>query len=167
MPARYLETFVIGVVCCFAPVLARAEAVSVPLKKPKQGKAAPYGPAQATGEPEILTAGDNPQAWTPQQPDGGIEWLLVEFENVVRIAEIRIRESNNPGAVIKVVALFDDKETVVFEGEDPSEAAPTDLIIEPVNDVRTKSVKIFIDTKIKPGWEQIDAVELVGKDGSS
>jgi hypothetical protein len=69
--------------------------------------------------------------------------------------------------VIKVVALVDDKETVVFEGEDPSEAAPTDLIIEPVNDVRTKAIKIFIDPRIKPGWEQIDAVELVGRDGSS
>ena len=147
---------------------ARAgEAISLPVKSRKATKKQGYSPAQATGEPELQAAGDNSHAWTPQPADGGVEWLKVEFDEAVQIAEVRIRESNNAGFVIKVVAFAEDgKEIVIFEGDDPSEEGLSDLVVEPTRKVVSKSIKIYVDTNKKPGWEEIDAVELVGIDGS-
>jgi hypothetical protein len=147
--------------------LRAGEAISLPVKSRRATKKQGYSPAQATGEPEVQAAGDNSHAWTPQPADGGIEWLKVEFDEAVQIAEVRIRESNNAGFVIKVVAFAEDgKEIVIFEGDDPAEEGLSDLVVEPTKKVVSKSIKIYVDTSKKPGWEEIDAVELVGIDGS-
>src|SRR5258708_14663101 len=116
------------------------EAISLPVKSRKATKKQGYSPAQATGEPELQAAGDNSHAWTPQPADGGVEWLKVEFDEAVVIAEVRIRESNNAGFVTKVVAYVDDgKEVVIFEGDDPSEDGLSDLVVEPTKKGRQRS----------------------------
>jgi hypothetical protein len=154
-------------VALFHSTARSGDAVSVRVKSRKSTKQFGYSPAQATGEPELQAAGDNSHAWTPQPADGGVEWLKVEFEQAVQIAEVRIRESNNAGFVVKVVAYAEDgKEVVVFEGDDPAEEGLSDLVVEPTKKVTSRSIKIFVDTAKKPGWEEIDAVELVGVDGS-
>ena len=33
-------------------------------------------------------------------------------------------------------------------------------------DLRARSLKVYLDTTRVPGWNEIDAVQLVGKDGS-
>ena len=83
-----------------------------------------WGPEQATGASDTSNAGDLTTAWAPLQPNAGTEWLYVGFQRVVVIAEVRIRETFNPGAVSKVVALVDDygngNEQVLWEGQDPT-----------------------------------------------
>lgn len=126
-----------------------------------------WGPEQATGAPDTPQAGDIQTAWASLQPDGGPEWLQVEFDRAVKIAEIRIRETFNPGAVNKVTAIAaDGKEEVVWEGEDPTKTAPGDLVVKAQKDVTAGMVKIHLDSNKVPGWNEIDAVELVGADGS-
>jgi hypothetical protein len=101
-------------------------------------------------------------------PDGGAEWLKVDYERETQVAEVRVRETYNPGAIVRVTAvLAGGEEALLWEGEEPSAQAPIDRSFPVANvNVPTKSIKIYLDTKKVPGWNEIDAVELIGKDGS-
>jgi hypothetical protein len=125
-----------------------------------------WGPEQATGAPDTDRAGDIPTAWASLEPDGGIEWLQVEFDQAVTIAEVRIRETFNPGAVSKVTAILQGgREHVLWEGVDHTAGAPADFTVKAGDEVVSRSVKVYLDTARVQGWNEIDAVELVGKDG--
>jgi len=126
----------------------------------------PWGPEQATGAPDTHQAGDIPTAWASLRPDGGIEWLRTDFAKPTNVSEVRIRETFNPGAVSKVAAILEDgKERVLWEGRDPTTEAPAYFTVRvDLDDIVSKSIKIYLDTGRKRGWNEIDAVELVGKD---
>jgi hypothetical protein len=171
----------VGIICFLAwacmsaqPCVAQAPGQIAPIEVPvAQGpdRVAPgtraWGPEQATGAPDTQRAGDIPTAWASLDPDDGVEWLRVDFEEAVTVFEVNIRESFNPGAVSKVAAILEDgKEHVLWEGADPTTDAPADFTIWATDDVVTKSVKIYLDTSRKRGWNEIDAVELVGQDGT-
>jgi hypothetical protein len=89
-----------------------------------------YAPKQATGEPDVPNNGDSVKAWATLQADTGSEWLKVGYKKAVKVAEIRIRESFTPGAVVRVTAFIDgDEEVVLWEGEDPTRTAPKDFVV--------------------------------------
>ncbi len=144
-------------------------ATSAPIKSEAVVKTASrsYAPEQATGEPDTAYATDSSTAWTPQEMDAGLEWLQVSFEKSVAIAEVRVRESYNPGAISKVSALLpDNSEVVLWEGRSPVSEAPCDLVVRPEVSVEVKTIKICLDTARVPGWNEIDAIALIGTDGS-
>lgn len=146
-----------AIVLCARP--ARPQEASAPKE--------PWGPEQATGAPDTPEAEDAPTAWTSLEPDAGAEWLLVRFERAVPIAEVRIRESLNPGAVRRVWAVPEEGDrTLLWQGADLTELAPADLVVTSREDVVAHAVAIEMDTASRPGWNAIDAVELVGRDGS-
>src|SRR5262249_39069409 len=64
-----------------------------------------WGEEQILGPPDTGSAGDMPTAWASREPDAGPEWLAAGFDTAVEIAEVRIRETFNPGAINKVTAL--------------------------------------------------------------
>jgi hypothetical protein len=150
----------------FADVLvpsAKQGRPEVAATQPKRG----WGPEQATGAPDTRRAGDLQTAWASLQPDAGLEWLQLEYQRPVEIAEVRIRETFNPGAVSKVVALVENgQERVLWEGQDPTDSAPADFVVRPKIRATTNRVKIYLQTTRRPGWNEIDAVELIGADGS-
>jgi hypothetical protein len=126
----------------------------------------PWGPEQAAGAPDTPEAEDAPTAWCPLEPDAGTEWLLVHFEKKVSIAEVRVRESWNPGAVVRVSAVFEDgTSSLLWQGSDPTAGAPEDFVVPVEGAVMGQSILIELDTARRPGWNAIDAVELVGRDG--
>ena len=127
----------------------------------------PWGPGQATGAPDTPEAEDAPTAWTPLERDAGPEWLLVRFERAVAVAEVRVRESLNPGAVRRISATLEDgASSLLWEGDDPTTEAPSDFVVRPEREVATRAILIELDTSRRPGWNAVDAVELVGRDGS-
>ena len=125
-----------------------------------------WGPEQATGAPDTATAGDFQTAWASLLPDGGPEWLQVEFPNPVVLGEIRIRETFNPGAISKITAFLNQEEVLLWEGEANAMPAPADMVVKPDSRVLSNRIKIYLDTTRVQGWNEIDAVELVGEDGS-
>lgn len=126
-----------------------------------------WGPEQTVGEPDTMQAGDISTAWAPSEQDGGEEWLKLDYESTVDIAEVRVRETYNPGAISKVTAfLADGSEVTIWEGVEPKSEPPVEMAFAVPNSVNAKSVKVYLDTKRVPGWNEIDAVQLVGKDGS-
>src|SRR4051812_14147023 len=125
-----------------------------------------WGEEQATGAPNTPSAVDASTAWASREPDSGPEWLSLQFARPVDIAEVRIRESYNPGAISKVVAVVNNREIVLWEGTSNPGAAPRDFVVPVTTSVQSASIHVHLDTARVEGWNEIDAVELVGKDGS-
>ncbi|HTI70275.1 MAG TPA: hypothetical protein VMF06_09925 [Candidatus Limnocylindria bacterium] len=134
-------------------------------EKPKEKRM--WGPEQAEGKPDTMRAGDLPTAWASREPDAGVEWLKVEFENWVEPVEVRVRETFNPGAISAITAVqTGGQEVVVWQGVEPIEPAPTESVFQTSLRAVTRQIVIYLDTSLVPGWNEIDAVQLVGKDGS-
>lgn len=126
-----------------------------------------WGEEQATGPADTDRAGDFPTAWASRQPDGGEEWLNLEYATQMQLAEVRIRETYNPGAISKVAAVLPNgQEHIIWEGVTEPTEAPVDTVFPVAANVIAKGVKVYLDTRRVPGWNEIDAVELVARDGT-
>jgi hypothetical protein len=91
----------------------------------------------------------------------------LDYQAMVNIAQVRVRESFNPGAVTKIVALLaNGQEYPLWEGVETPGPAPYDAVFDVPANLYAQSVKVYLDTARVPGWNEIDAVELIGKDGS-
>jgi len=172
---RRLVLLVLSITCMWSLPASGREAVGGPAAP---GAKRAWGPEQATGAPDTPLMGDFSTAWASLQPDGGMEWLRVEFARAVVVDEVRIRESYNPGAVCRVVAILaDGLERLLWAQDAAAAPAPvergvtdgqpsSDFVVKCKENVVSKSVIIYLDSARVPGWNEIDAVELVGKDGS-
>jgi len=124
-----------------------------------------WSPNQATGAPNVDKYGDDGHAWTSKTPDAGIEWLDLKYPKPVHAEEVRVRESCGSGAVIKVEA-FDEAGAAhtLWAGNDPTTELNYLIIKTPKTSYKTDRVKITLATNVVPGWNEIDAVQLVGSD---
>jgi len=118
---------------------------------------------QATGAPDTKQAGDCESAWASKDADAGIEWLEVTFDHAVKVGQVRVRETFNPGAVTKVELLdAEGRWRTFWEGADPVQEAIGWLEAKGVG-IATQAVRITLDSGRVAGWNEIDAVELVGE----
>ena len=126
-----------------------------------------WGAKQATGKPDTMQGGDIRTAWAPATQDGGAEWLELTYETPVRPMQVRIRETYNPGAVVKVEAKDAKGEWhTLWEGKDGTKECPGWLEIAVTKPAWTcRVIKVHLDTSAVAGWNEIDAVELVGEPG--
>jgi hypothetical protein len=122
-----------------------------------------YSPNQATGEPNVQVYSTTPQAWSAKTPDSGIEWLELTFSKPVFATAVRVRESSGSGAVIKI-EVFDDKGAghPVWSGTDSTKELNYLIAEFPKTAFKTNRVKLTLATNVVGGWNQIDAVQLVG-----
>jgi hypothetical protein len=129
-----------------------------------QGQAS-WSANQATGAPNVDKYGDDGKAWTSKTPDAGIEWLDLKYPKPVYATEVRVRESCGSGAVIKI-ELFDAGGTAhtVWAGNDPTTGLNYLLAKFTKTNFKADRVKITLATNVIPGWNEIDAVQLVGTD---
>lgn len=128
---------------------------------PKRG----WGTEQVIGPPNTSGFGDAPTAWSPASANTA-EWLSVGFDQAVEAAQVRIRETSNPGAINKVTAVVNNEEITLWEGTAEPGNSPRDFIVPVPEGVQTDSVIVHVDTTRVGGSTEIDAVELVGRDGS-
>ncbi|MGI8605496.1 MAG: hypothetical protein ACR2OZ_21180 [Verrucomicrobiales bacterium] len=131
------------------------------------GKGAAWGHEQAAGAPDTHEAGDLQTAWASREPDGGTEWLELKYDKPVEVSQINVHETFNPGAVAKITALNPDgTEKVLWEGTEPREEAPVEMSFPVPAGIRSDQIKVYLDTGRVPGWNEIDAVEVVATDGT-
>ena len=126
-----------------------------------------YGPAKATGAPDVGVAGDSIDAWCPGQQNSGTDWLEVAFAKPTSAVEVRVRQNHNPGAIVKVEAIAADGTTHLWwEGKDPY-VAPTVrdfawfAVRVPATSYAVAKIKLTLNLAAAPGWKQIDALQLV------
>lgn len=128
-----------------------------------------YSPWQATGAPNVDRYSDSPLAWTTKSGDAkDPEWLEVGFAKPVHATSIRIRQTAAPGAIARI-ELIDDASVAhtIWEGTDETQYAK-DTIGWFVRDVPktayvVKGARITLQTARVWGWNEIDAVQLVGE----
>lgn len=136
------------------------------MKMEKQS--ASWGVEQLIGEPDTPAYGDQRSAWASLSQDGQEEWILLDFEEAVTPAAIEVYETYNPGALIKA-SIFDPfgREVVVWQGQDPTQPPAAGGVSKlPVSTIwQTQQVKIYLDSAAAPGWNEIDTVGLVDKNG--
>jgi len=127
-----------------------------------------WGVLQMTGKPNVQTYGDNSYAWASKDPDKGIEWVELTFAKPVHAKELRIRQTYNPGAIIKVT-LYDEKgnREIVWENVDKTVYKENSIQYFTAKfdktDYKTKKVRITMASNVVSGWNEIDAVQLVGE----
>jgi hypothetical protein len=130
--------------------------------------AANWSPGQAIGPPNTpTTGGDQVTAWASATTDAQEEWLLLEYAGPVVPRAVRIYETCSTGAVAKVCVFTPDgKEVDAWSGTDPSPPGRGLALSEiPLHTSKaTRRLKIYLDSRRFPGWNEIDAVGLV--DGS-
>ncbi|MBI4563754.1 MAG: hypothetical protein HY716_03555 [Planctomycetes bacterium] len=124
---------------------------------------------QACGAPNTPTAGDQPTAWASLDPNGGLQWIELSYELPVQPVGVRIHQTHNPGAVVRIEAGGAQKQwTLLWQGADRAAECPRwlDVRFDPPP-FSTRAIKITLDTKLVPGWNEIDAVELIGRPAKS
>ena len=126
-----------------------------------------WGPEQATGAPDTPRAGDFQTAWASLTQDNRDEWLELTYTTAVVPTEVVIHESYNPGAVYKVTVIPEDgDEQVAWEGEDPTpkDEAMGVSKIKLDTDIEVRRIRVYLKSKEVKGWNEIDAVGLIGQD---
>ncbi|MBI4563471.1 MAG: hypothetical protein HY716_02095 [Planctomycetes bacterium] len=121
---------------------------------------------QTCGPPNTEQAGDRQTAWTTKQQNDGEEWIELTYSLAVIPVGVRIHETCGPGAVIRVEAInAGGAWQVLWQGSDPTKGQQIAWFGVPFDPPQfsTRSIKITLDTRLVQGWNQIDAVELVGK----
>jgi hypothetical protein len=127
-----------------------------------------WSPLKATGPADADPSRDDPNAWASAQPDMGLQWLELGYAQPLRCSALRIHEVNAAGAIASVIA-FDDsgREHNLWAGSDPLTVPAVFEIPIPTTSYRVKRVRLVLDTNRTPGWNEIDAVQLLGPDGSA
>lgn len=134
--------------------------------KPQKG--ASWAPDQLTAKPDVEHYGDDGKAWASLEQDKGLEWVKLTYPKAVFATEVRVRQTYNPGAIIKVELIDDNgKSHTVWEGVDKTKYEKDKIQYLKVSfdktTYKTKIVKITLATNSVPGWNEIDAVQLVGQ----
>jgi hypothetical protein len=118
---------------------------------------------QIIGPPDTLQGGDARTAWAAKEADAGPEWIHLKYLLPVRISKLRILENYTPGGVVAVdVVSLDGVRRRAWEGDDPGGAVPVWFEVD-LKGAVGREVVILLDTKKNSGWEEIDAVELIGE----
>ncbi len=124
-----------------------------------------WGPEQACGPPDTRTAGDQTTAWASRTQDGQPEWLLLGFDVPVAATSIRIHETYNPGAIVRIAAVAPNgSESLLWAGQNPTDAEWRELNVPLSSPVPIQKLKLYLDSPAVPGWNEIDAVGLCAAD---
>ncbi|MGB9301910.1 MAG: hypothetical protein WCD51_15155 [Anaerolineae bacterium] len=123
-----------------------------------------YSAQQAIGAPNTMDCGDHETAWASQTSEG-VDWLEVTFATAVVPTEINIYETYSPGAINKV-EVKDEAGLyyTVWQGTPATVEQCPRVFTVSVSGVSApvKAVRINLDQREGPYWNEIDAVELVG-----
>ncbi len=129
-----------------------------------------YSSSQALGIPDVLPAfRESPCAWSPLKKENRLdEFIHVEFKNPMRIKQVAVAESYNPGAIASIY-VYDvaGKEYQVYKNQTPQPIAEEGRMFiakVPYTSYQVKQVKIVLNTVAMQGWSHIDAIGISDAD---
>jgi len=121
---------------------------------------------QATGEPNTERCGDIQTAWAPSGSDS-VEWLELQFDTPIYVTGVNIVQTFNPNQISKVElrGAFDRSLTIYEQAPVQVDQPCPYMLSITVEKTPTlyNAVRITLDQSVLGlGWNQIDAVQLVG-----
>ncbi len=121
---------------------------------------------QAVGAPNVEECGDNGLAWASFQSDG-LDWIELSYATPVIPTAINIYQSFNPSQVIEVDLIATDGTTyLAWQGKPKKISTCPDLMeitFDEKQEMLVEKVVVYVDQSVlNLGWNEIDAVELVG-----
>lgn len=125
-----------------------------------------WHPMKAAGKPDAIANQDHPNAWASQHGNMGLQWLELGYVQPMQVDRIRIYEVNRAGAVAEVIA-YDGKgkQHSVWKGVDPTRQPGVFGIKLKQTPFKVVRLRIVLDTNRVSGWNEIDAVEIIGPKG--
>lgn len=135
--------------------------------KKTQATAPSWSAKKMIGPPDAVPANrDHYNAWASKERDMGLQWVRLTYPKPMRVNLIHIFEVNVPGAVKEVLGIESSgTKHRLWSGTDPTTQAGVFEIRVSTTPYRVQQVQIVLDTNRKTGWNEIDAVEIVGPDG--
>jgi hypothetical protein len=131
-----------------------------------QGKIPDYDAMQAAGPPDADPQVDHPKAWASERENMGIQWVELTYRSPLRASRLRIFEVNSAGAVVEVQTTDEHgQRRSIWQGSDPTARPGVFELKIPTTAYRVRKVRVILDTSRRPGWNEIDAVEVVGPEG--
>lgn len=127
-----------------------------------------YHPFRATGAPDTERYSDADTSWATKESDAGLEWIELEYAKAVNASAVKIRQNANPGAIISV-DIYDETGSAhnIWKGPDATQYKPSTIswLTIPFDKTafKTQRVKITLATNAVSGWNEIDAVQLIGE----
>jgi hypothetical protein len=122
-----------------------------------------WSASQATGEPDTPNCGDFRTAWA-SATSTGVDWIQLDYATPVYPTQIVIYETYNPGALTQISVVGESgTEYMVYVTSPEEKACPItrSFDITPTSE-KVTSVILYIDQSEIGGWNEIDAVKLVG-----
>lgn len=124
-----------------------------------------WGAIQAVGAPNTTTCGDSRSAWsTAQSNEQGT--LTLYYVQLVKPTAIRIHETYNPGFITRVAIVDNQGQEHIVHEAPPAlsfQCPFVRIILIEKADYAANNITITVDQSTSMGgWNQIDAVELIG-----
>lgn len=121
---------------------------------------------QAVGEPDVSECGDDSYAWASEYDDG-VDYIELYYATPVIPYELTVVQSFNPSQVIDITGITENgDEYIIWQGQpEVIDTCPDWMVItiEPDSAIYINKIRITVDQSILGlGWNEIDAVELVG-----
>lgn len=123
-----------------------------------------YSAIQALHKPNVLPGGgDNPNAWRPKK-DNQEDFIIVSFDTPIIAKQVAIAESENPGAVKKIIAYDAEFNEYDLFPELTPRALPIEsrllnLFFEETG-YKIQAIKVIVDGASVPGFNAIDAIGI-------
>ncbi len=123
-----------------------------------------YPAVRILGIPDVLPGnyGDSPNAWIPQRPDDKSS-IKLGFDFPIKIQQIAIAESRNPGALSEIYAYDLQGTEYLVADLDPAPvnagARVFNVFIDPTS-YEVYAIKLVLDGSAVPGYNAIDAVAI-------
>ena len=125
-----------------------------------------YNAMQAAGPPDADPAQDDPKAWASKRSDMGVQWIELTYRPPLAATRARIFEVNSAGAVIEIqVVDAQGNRRTAWRGHDPLRKPGVFEVALDTEGMKIAKLRVILDTSRRPGWNEIDAVELLGAGG--
>ena len=129
----------------------------------------PWSSFVVLGAPDTYPEyGDIQTSWASKTKDGADEFLALAFDTAQFVNQIEIYETFNPGAVtaVSVRNVENGSWVPVYTGGKHKDLPKKSRIMTidfPQTVYKVDAVKINIASRSVPGWNEIDAVAIIGE----
>ncbi len=118
---------------------------------------------EANGICDAMTLGAS-RGWRQAEENGGTEWIELRYATPVFPFSVEVYESLNPGTVVNIsVRNPEGNWQEVWAGDDTVTVCPAVMRVRfPTLDFPVDIIRVELNTSLVDGWNEIDAVKLIG-----